>query len=384
MTAVTVLRDRYVRGWPTHEQGALAYVLDLGEALDRDYSTDAHMAAYRTPNERRLTRDAIDQGVAIELTCALFDLDGPDHQATPEWRRETRERVQALAAVHPGVYYYETRGGARLVYRQAEPTIIRSHEDARAWRQTIAVAIAYFERRFGIVADPGCSDWQRLYRLPRATRDPGGLPENYPTWGDAHAIGVLEINAEIEDVEIARARCKAFQEPRLRDVGSASTCDGFGLLYWALKLRGDVLADHSDGAFVIRCPREHDHSTGATGDGSTLLYLPDAGEELGAIHCKHSHCVDLRVTDWLACFSASDLEAASKSAGIDTEARSAWEQLLADWTEQNAERTRAGQGPLKPGIVWHWFRERCGDRPPPRGCRLPEPYCTGIPSGRAA
>jgi len=79
-----------------------------------------------------------------------------------------------------------------------------------------------------------------------------------------------------------------------------------------------------------------------------------------------------------------EAEAASKSAGIDTEARSAWEQLLADWTEQNAERTRAGQGPLKPGIVWHWFRERCGDRPPPRGCRLPEPYCTGIPSGRAA
>lgn len=317
MTLVTVMRDRYVPGWPAHEDGESAYAFNLAEALGRDYSTDAHLTAYRTPNGRRLTRDAIERGVAIELTCVLFDLDGPDHRATPEWRRETRERVQALEAAHPGVYFYETRGGARLVYRQAEPTIIRSHEDARAWRQTIAVAIAYFERRFGLVADQGCSDWQRLYRLPRATRERGGAPENLPTWGNPSAIGSLEINATAADVAVARQRSKAFREPRPRKVESTATCDGFGLLYWALKLRGDVLADHSSGAFVVRCPRESDHTTGTTGDGSTLLYLPSrGGDELGFIHCLHSHCSDLSPKEWLREFSKSERDAARERAGI--------------------------------------------------------------------
>lgn len=319
MTPVTVMRDRYVRGWPAHEDGERAYVVELGAALEREYSTDAHMTAYRTPNGRRLTRDCIDRGVPVELTCVLFDLDGPDHVATPEWRKETRSRVQDLVKVHPGVYYFETRGGARLLGRQREHTIITTHEDARRWRQSIAVAIAYLERRFGLVADPGCSDWQRLYRLPRATREPGGAPENLPTWGDPSAIGVLEIDADSADVETARKRSKAFREAKARNVESTSTCDGFGVLYWALRLRNDVIDDRSSGVYLVRCPREREHTTGSTGDGSTLLYLPDRhGDEIGHVHCLHGHCADMTPKRWLAEFSASELDAARERAGIPT------------------------------------------------------------------
>ena len=74
------------------------------------------------------------------------------------------------AAAHPNPYYYETRGGGRIVYVQAEPTVLRSQADAIAWRQEYAIAVAHLARVFGIVADPACSDWQRHYRLPRATR----------------------------------------------------------------------------------------------------------------------------------------------------------------------------------------------------------------------
>ncbi|MBE7481155.1 MAG: hypothetical protein HS104_14375 [Polyangiaceae bacterium] len=317
MTEITVLRDRYVRGWPAHDDGERAYVLELGTALERPYSTDAHLTAYRTPNGRRLTRDALDRGVAVEMTAVLFDLDGPDHQATPEWRRETRERVQALATEHPSPYYYETRGGARLVYIQAEPTVIRTHDDARAWRQQIAVAVAYLERRFGLVADPGCSDWQRLYRLPCATREPGGLPENLPTWGDSQAIGALEIRATHDDVDTARRASKAFREPRVRNIESTSACDGFGVLYWALRLRNDVIDDRSSGVYVVRCPREREHTTGSTGDGSTLLYLPDRpGDEIGHVHCLHGHCADMTPKRWLAEFSATELATARERAGV--------------------------------------------------------------------
>lgn len=319
---ITVLRDRYVPAWPkrvrcTREERG--YVMRAGAAFERTYSSDAHFVAYCSSMGRRLALESLEQDVAIELTHVVFDIDGPNHAVTPEWRSSLRDRVQALAAVHPAPYYYETRGGARLVYAQREPTIIRTRDDAREWKRVYSVALAYLARRFGIAGDPACADCTRLFRLPRATRELGEQPENLPTWGDPHRIGVLEINATHADVDVARASSKAFREPKARDVESTSTCDGYGVLYWALRLRGDIIADHSTGAYVVRCPREQKHTTGATGDGSTLLYLPDRGHELGHIHCLHSHCAELSPKEWLTEFSEAELDAARERAGIRRE-----------------------------------------------------------------
>ncbi|MGC4088333.1 MAG: hypothetical protein QM756_10620 [Polyangiaceae bacterium] len=209
MTAVTVLRHKFVRGWPRQAAGEGCMVLDLGEALSREYSEDAHFAAYYSPNGRRLTREAIDELGRVELTCIVFDVDGPDHAADERWRRETRDKVQALAAEHPGLFYYETRGGARIVYRQEEPTVLRSQADANEWSRAYAIAIAHLERRFGIAADPACNDWQRLYRLPHATRDEGKSPENWPIWGNPRSIGTLLLDAEPADVRRAQATSRA-------------------------------------------------------------------------------------------------------------------------------------------------------------------------------
>jgi predicted P-loop ATPase len=41
---------------------------------------------------------------------------------------------------------------------------------------------------------------------------------------------------------------------------------------------------------AVQCPWEADHTTGGPLDGSTVLFAPTAGKNLGWFHCSHSHC----------------------------------------------------------------------------------------------
>ncbi len=50
---------------------------------------------------------------------------------------------------------------------------------------------------------------------------------------------------------------------------------------------GPVLAD---GQRTVRCPWEALHTTGTTFDGSTVLFPPCHGSDIGHFHCSHSHC----------------------------------------------------------------------------------------------
>lgn len=321
--SVTVVRDKFARSWPertdrkTGELKALrssdrADVLPLGEALERAYASDAHFAAYASPTGYRLNCEALAQGVEVALSCVVFDVDGPGHAATPAWRRDLRERVCALAEVHPRPFYAETRGGARIIYTQAEPTIIRSRDDAEQWSRVYLTACAYLNRRFGIEADTACKDWTRLFRTPHATRDAGGEPENLPAYPNPHDIGPLEIDASWDDVEHVKATSKAFRKARdLVFVGG----NGDGLLYWLLRNRGDV-GGETAGGWICRCPNREQHSTNTDGTSSTIVYPAAAGKQLGAICCKHGHCEHFRPQEWLRFFSDSEIEAAQRAAGI--------------------------------------------------------------------
>lgn len=319
MSLVTVFRDKYARSWPRFPQGAPGYVRRIGQVLEREYSTDAHFAAYTSPNGRRLCREALDEGVAVELNAIVFDIDCPETHGTAapvpvRWRIALREKVIALFAAHPGGYFYETRGGARVVYRQPEPTVIETQADALEWSQIYTVAVAHLAERFDIVADPACCDWQRLYRCPRATRDGGGSPENHPDSGDPHAIGTLCIEASWADVAKAQKQNeRAFTRPRENLPTFAG--GGDGLLFWALKLRGEVIGQAPRGGWICRCPNRRQHTSNTDGTDSSVVY-PAANGEVGFICCKHAHCVGLTLRDWLACFSQSELEAARAAAGI--------------------------------------------------------------------
>lgn len=322
MTLVSVMRDKFIRSSPqlTPEKPVRntdrAYVLDLGTALDRAYTSDAHFTAYHTPTGHRLNYKSLDEGTAVELTAVVFDIDGTGHKATHEWRRAEREKVIALNTAHPGLYEYDTRGGYRIVYRQAEPTVLRTQADALEWSKVYSVAVAHLEHRFGIIADPACCDWQRLYRLPRATRDPGGKPENHPYWGDPHRIGTLVIQASWADVAKAqRDAARTFKAPREQALYQGS---GDGLLFWALKLRGDVYREAPRGGWICKCPNSGQHTSNTDGADTTVVY-PASDGQLGWLCCKHGHCCNLTIRDWLATFSDAELDAARDAAGLPKE-----------------------------------------------------------------
>jgi len=316
--SVTVVRNRYVKGWPRHEQGEHAEVVELSAALLRPWPDDHHFAAYRAPNQRRLVAEAIDQLGGVEMTAVVFDVDcsavhGSNDPAPESWRAALRGKLHVLALVHERPYYYETRGGARIVYRLQEPDVLRSQDDAARWSTQIVVAVAYLANRFGIEADAACCDWQRLYRLPRSTRGPGGKPEDWATIGDANNIGTLQIRASRDDVKMARLRSPAtFRSHRKLDFTSCAG-DGRGVFFHLLR-RNHLVRERGDGSYIIRCPNEVQHTTRDKRGTATILYPPAHGKHLGAIHCKHAHCSGKDSRDWLALFSPWEIEEAERAA----------------------------------------------------------------------
>lgn len=58
-----------------------------------------------------------------------------------------------------------------------------------------------------------------------------------------------------------------------------------------LEAEGRVLGEQRDGSLLIACPWEAEHSTGSTGDGSTVWFPAGTnGYERGHFKCLHGHC----------------------------------------------------------------------------------------------
>jgi hypothetical protein len=276
--------------------------------MTRAYTTDAHFAQYTSPSRRRLSRAALAHEVAT-IDVIVFDIDCPEVHGSPEpapaaWFADIHAKLIDLFHAHPKAFFYHTRGGCRVFYMQPVPVTISCPEDEAQWSTDYAITLAYLSRVFGIVGDKSCGDWTRLFRLPRVTRE-GELVE-LEMYGDPADIGPLAFTPAPEDIAAAAKVVRPRVAP---PSGPAVVTDGRGALYRALSSRGDILAAKGD-AYVIRCPREKHHSTGRTGDGSTLLYPPSGQHTLGAIHCLHSHCTGLDARSWRAEFTTSELKGA--------------------------------------------------------------------------
>jgi hypothetical protein len=324
---VTLVQEQKVMAWPD-EPGReprpmdKTYVVPMSVALTRQYKTDAHFAAYVSPNGRRLRSIAADQ-ISIALHYIVLDVDCPEVHGkgvgAPDcWRAETRGKMLAVRAAHPGFYFFETRGGLRVIYRQPVPFLIECAADALEWKRDYAITCAYLKRAFDIEADVACADWTRLFRLPHATRKPGSPPENWPTAGDPARIEALWFEPEDEDRELAKQLLpRAFEEPRQAPSFTPYTGgDGYGVLYHLLRNRGHIVRPFGNGAYVIRCPNHEQHSSGRIGDRSTVLYLPHPGQTLGRVHCLHGHCQHQSPSDWLRMFADHEIEAAREAAGL--------------------------------------------------------------------
>lgn len=160
----TPVFDRFARAWPKPDAPAAQY-LPIESAFGTTWSWDAHFAAYSRPDVPYRLDSHSPGADDVQMVLAAFDVDAPAKAATPEWYGQELPKVQAVAAAHPGVWVYPTRGGYRLVWRLAAP------QPTRGWWRYVKAWLGYLETSFGIAADPKCTDWTRLYRLPLVMRD---------------------------------------------------------------------------------------------------------------------------------------------------------------------------------------------------------------------
>lgn len=292
------MATKYARGWPERPEKPLrksdrCITVPISRVLKERFPTDVHFAPYSSERNSRLRSEAAGQ-VAVTMTALVLDVDGPDHERTSAFTRDLVPKLADMNREHPGACGYWTRGGARIIYA-IEPFEIEDTKDAARWKRSYLVALRYFEDKFGIVADPACADWTRLYRAPHATRDKGGKPEELGVFGAVDDLGMIQITASEDTLKRAQSAAKKVWYPR-RDLGPVGESDGE--FFRLLNERGDVLGRRGD-AWVIRCPNHAAHTMGADGDGRTYLYPPRGNKTLGAIWCFHAHCQSLRAPDWL-------------------------------------------------------------------------------------
>lgn len=214
-----VLLNAKVPAWPA-EKGSpprIEYV-SQSDAMTRDWSFDAHFAAYSVPTiPHRLRKAALEQlPDGVQMVAFVFEVDehnlDPDSAEYSAWQTTEYIKIDHLerwttkaGKRHPGFYFYQTRHGHRCVYLLPKPFVIRNEADGDRWRLFYQRCALYLFREFNIKVDTGCSDWTRLYRLPHATRYPKEGPEVCDTTGDPSAIGVWDYVPESvkDDLETA-------------------------------------------------------------------------------------------------------------------------------------------------------------------------------------
>ena len=169
----------------------VAIYAPLSGVLSEEWSFDAHYAAYSLPSvERRLATDAaLDLGP--EMVAFVVDVDGPDHQRTPEWWAAEQEKVARLAEDHPLPFVYATKGGYRLVYTLRHPVKLASVFDAARWSASYVAWLDLLDAQYGIVGDYHQAPWTALYRAPDVVR--AGERQRHDVVGDESAIGVWSL-----------------------------------------------------------------------------------------------------------------------------------------------------------------------------------------------
>lgn len=170
MSRVAVARHWRIPGFDgVRENVREAYeILDLREALDRRYRTDAHLVAYVVPGaerQPRINKSGLPHfGRPVEMGVFLCDVDNPGHALwTDEMLAAALEQYDRLEVLQTAGVYHTARG-RRIVQPFEEPIPVDEVEPyIRRWFLEL--------ERAGLVVDWSCRDWTRHYRLPHVVRD---------------------------------------------------------------------------------------------------------------------------------------------------------------------------------------------------------------------
>lgn len=204
MTRVPVFTNKFADSWPVHPVGEAAEEVEPHDLLTRAFATDAHYQAFALPPEaprRRLSSAAVDLGAVPSMVLFVIDVDPPKRGAermprTPAWD----ESVLAKAEHLPGQPFgHWTRGGARFAW-QMRP---RAIDNGESWTDEYLLGLVAIAAVSGIVCDPTCADWTRLYRAPHATRN-GQLQAHGWICGTPSAMGAWAPPV-LSDVDLAAA-----------------------------------------------------------------------------------------------------------------------------------------------------------------------------------
>jgi hypothetical protein len=317
-----VLPDAYTYSYPKEaDKAPTIQYFPLDTILTRAWTMDVHTTAYSVEHHPyRLSRDAVQFDGGVVMVLFLADVDGPTHLASDDWWLNELVKLDALRQAFPGAFIYRTRGGYRVLYRLPEPHILQSAADVAQWKADYLAWVAALHERFAIEADPACQDWQRLYRLPHATRS-GRRPEAREILGSPYQIGKWTCEPTPDERERAKtlARRPSKREPREHQRETHHRIsDRNGVLYYAFKAR-DWLGDALDSEkWIVRCPWDHLHTKGTTFNTSTVLFAPGPGDMFGWLHCSHAHCQQYDIRDVLKVLTEDELARAKQQAGIIT------------------------------------------------------------------
>lgn len=165
MPLVAVARDKFFCAVPNPRAKAGYEQLELVEALQRTWKTDAHVVGYIdtscTGHQPRWSKSAADHS-SLRYTTIFVDADNPGHAPwTEELRAEAIFRYQQVP-LDFGVYH--TTGGARFVLPLAEPVPVGEAE------ALIRRVLSIFDGA-GIPCDYSTRDWTRHMRMPNVVRN---------------------------------------------------------------------------------------------------------------------------------------------------------------------------------------------------------------------
>jgi len=174
---VAVARNKYARGYERPgDDVPLAYeVVELRDALERVYKSDAHLVTYvvegaeRQPRVNKAGLPYFDRPVSVE--SFFCDIDNPDHA---RWDADllaaARRQYEDLPAFQTAGLYL-TAHGRRVVQPIVTP-IPAQHVEPYLRRWLLSLEDQ------GLPVDWACRDWTRHFRLPHVRR--GGADYRSP------------------------------------------------------------------------------------------------------------------------------------------------------------------------------------------------------------
>lgn len=188
MAMIPVFSTRFVPAWGKRgdtevtDATEISPLTDVRVALEMEYTTDAHGAAYLIEGEdvcARLAKDVLrmeDVANRLKMVVVFVDLDRHQHSEWPDADTAIRN-VSLLARLFPNAAIFTTRRGVRIVFMLPRPIpAVAYGQVANPIVQDVRTKIA--TASVDVEVDETTVEWTRLFRMPKVIRD------GTPTWQD--------------------------------------------------------------------------------------------------------------------------------------------------------------------------------------------------------